>query len=92
MSFQSPYGYVPTTSMVYDVKFKGLEWRLEDVARQMDDNCPSTKGAGVVCKGYRIQMRGGTSLTSGEVYINGQPIQYSGWGLTDANVACKMLG
>ena len=71
--------------MVYDVRFKGLEWRLEDVAHKMDGNCPRSKGAGVTCKGYRIQTRKGASVTSGEVFINGQPIYWSGWGLTDAN-------
>ena len=78
--------------MVYDVKFKGLEWRLEDVAHKMDGNCQGSKVAGVICKGYRLQLRGGASVTSGDVFINGQPINYVGWDVKDAKVACKMLG
>jgi len=92
ISFLSHYGDVPTSSMVYDIQFKGLEWRLEDVAHKMDGNCPGSKGAGVVCEGYRVVLRGGNSVTSGDVYINGQPVNSHGWSLTDANVACKMLG
>ena len=78
--------------MVYDLQFKGLEWRLEDCSYKMDGDCPRSKGAGVVCRGYRVELRGGSSTKSGEVFINGQPISFVNWGLTDANVACKMLG
>jgi len=92
ISIQSTYGDIPTTSMVYDLQFKGLEWRLEDCVHKMDGECPRSKGAGVVCKGYRLELRGGSSLKSGELYVNNQPVNNVNWDIKDGTVACRMLG
>ena len=39
-----------------------------------------------------IQLRGGSSASEGNVFINGQPVCDDYWDSRDARVACRMLG
>ena len=52
----------------------------------------TAKGAGVVCKGYRVELRGGANKREGDVFITNQSVHYAGWGVEDAKVVCRMLG
>eukprot|EP00092_Neocalanus_flemingeri_P035131 GFUD01038231.1.p1 GENE.GFUD01038231.1~~GFUD01038231.1.p1 ORF type:complete len:181 (+),score=37.81 GFUD01038231.1:64-543(+) len=96
MSVQSLFGEVTTSSMVYDIKCRGDEWSLAACSYKEDGDCPasvrSPKGAGVVCQGYNVELRGGSNSREGDVYITNQPIFHYNWGTEDANVICRMLG
>ena len=81
--------------MVYDIKCRGDEWGLAACHYKEDDKCPGegkVNGAGVVCQGYRVELRGGSSVREGEVFITGQPVWWRGWGIEEAVVVCRMLG
>ena len=95
MSAISLFGEVTTTSMVYEISCRGEEWGLAACSYVEDGNCPAVgapKGAGVVCQGYRVELRGGTNEREGDVFITNQPVHNAGWGIEDAKVFCRMLG
>ena len=82
--------------MVYDIQCRGDEWGLAACSYKEDGNCPtavgSPKGAGVVCNGYRVELRGGSNVREGDVYITNQPVFHLNWGIEDARVVCRILG
>eukprot|EP00092_Neocalanus_flemingeri_P048739 GFUD01055735.1.p1 GENE.GFUD01055735.1~~GFUD01055735.1.p1 ORF type:complete len:314 (+),score=60.96 GFUD01055735.1:108-944(+) len=98
MSHHSLFGEVPTSSMVYDIQCRGDDWSLAACSYKEDGGCPALdgsphpKGAGVVCQGYRVELRGGSTAREGDLYITNQPVFFLGWGTEDANVTCRMLG
>ena len=82
--------------MVYDIQCRGDEWSLAACSYKEDGNCSATvgkrKGAGVVCQGYTVELRGGSNSREGDVYLFNLPVSDYGWGITDAEVVCRMLG
>ena len=40
----------------------------------------------------KIELRGGSSNSEGNVFVNGQPVCDDMWDKNDADVACRMLG
>ena len=40
----------------------------------------------------KIELRGGSSRTEGNVFVNGKPVCDDMWDEKDAKVACHMLG
>ncbi|XP_035670254.1 deleted in malignant brain tumors 1 protein-like, partial [Branchiostoma floridae] len=80
-----------------DVQCSGSESRLQNCSHGGwgSHNCGHEEDAGVVCK-RNIRLAGGLNDHDGrvEVFYNGQwgTICDDGWGLSDAEVACRQLG
>ena len=80
MSVLSLFGEVTTSSMVYEISCRGDEWSLAACSYKEDGNCSAVgapKGAGVVCQGYRVELRGGANemsllLTSPFITLGGE--------------------
>ena len=87
----STYGAVKTDFIMDDVNCDGSEGHLFDCDYLPTHNCGAHEGAGVVCY-ETIELRGGSVINEGNIYLNGQPICDDYWENNDATVACRMLG
>eukprot|EP00092_Neocalanus_flemingeri_P030752 GFUD01033395.1.p1 GENE.GFUD01033395.1~~GFUD01033395.1.p1 ORF type:complete len:725 (+),score=108.76 GFUD01033395.1:33-2207(+) len=92
---RSRFGMVPDVFIFDDVNCDGSEETLFDCSYKSIDNCESTEGAGVICLAtttVAIELRGGSVPSEGNLFVNDKPVCDDSWDISDAMVACRMLG
>jgi len=101
---ESVFGTVSAEYSMDKVQCIGNETSLSDCYHRKKDACYGNEGAGVVCATKSVGLLpsclaedevclvGGSSPSSGNVYIGGHPVCHNGWDFPDANVVCKSLG
>ena len=100
---KSHYGQVPDVFILDNVECTGNENSLFECPHVKEDDCGPSEGAGAVCVNTTttippvtltpptVELRGGPTSLEGNLFLNSKPVCDDGWGLNDANVACKML-
>jgi len=102
----SYFGSAGTTFGMDDVICTGSEMSIWECFYQTTHDCEAREAAGVICQEYvpataapqgeagdnKVTLVGGSSMTEGNVYINGRPVCDDFWSQNDAIVICKMLG
>jgi len=88
---RSYFGRVPDDFVMDNVHCTGNEARLHDCRHRDVHNCRGHEGAGVICRS-NLALVNGSSISEGNIMVDGQYVCDDSWDITDANVVCRQLG
>ena len=87
-----PYGGKYWCALNYNFNINSGNWGYCDQAVCPPTGVDTDKRTTPALTLVKIELRGGSHHTEGNVFVNGKPVCDDMWDEKDATVACRMLG